>query len=230
MFDAQPYRAPPRLKVPPCESGCARVQKFGCDRVSHGTGAGAGCTSNSGFWIPTKDPPASEVLAAAAAAAAASGGGGGPRRPGRKAKRGGGGGGGGGSGRPPTGRSWAAAVKPLVFNPDEPPPAPVELLPLPEGVPERLAITCNGREAVFVVRAQRVEVEGVEMAPSKFEQMCGRGDAKKWKSSLYVRLEDGRQGSNMGVSGLCSWWFRISGLWWFLGLVEGESYLRVGLR
>ncbi|KAI8469830.1 MAG: PHD-zinc-finger like domain-containing protein, partial [Monoraphidium minutum] len=59
LFNAQPYREPPKLRVPDCPSGCARAARVECERVSHGTGAGAGCTSNKGFWIPTQDPDAS---------------------------------------------------------------------------------------------------------------------------------------------------------------------------
>ena len=59
-------------------------------------------------------------------------------------------------------------------------------MPLPPGVPERLAVTCNGRSALFLVRSQRVRFGGAEMTPSRFEQLAGRGDAKKWKTSIFT--------------------------------------------
>ena len=62
----------------------------------------------------------------------------------------------------------------------------MELVPLPPGVPERLAVTCNGRSALFLVRSQRVRFGGAEMTPSRFEQLAGRGDAKKWKTSIFT--------------------------------------------
>ena len=64
------------------------------------------------------------------------------------------------------------------------PGAQVELAPLPAGVPERLPVSCNGRSAVFLVRCQRVLFGGDEMTPSRFEHLAGRGDAKKWKTSI----------------------------------------------
>lgn len=67
---------------------------------------------------------------------------------------------------------------------------------LPEGVPELLPVTCNGRSAQFLMRRQRVLVNGSEMAPSRFEQMSGKGDAKKWKSSVYT---EGPAGEQVGV-------------------------------
>lgn len=35
------------------------------------------------------------------------------------------------------------------------------------------------------LRTQRVTYDGQEMSASRFEQLCGKGDAKKWKSSLW---------------------------------------------
>ena len=69
----------------------------------------------------------------------------------------------------------------------------MELVPLPEGVPEVLPITCNGRSGVLLVRTQRVQHSQAEMSASKFEQVCGKGDAKKWKSSIWVEAPDGSQ-------------------------------------
>ena len=65
--------------------------------------------------------------------------------------------------------------------------AQVELAALPRGVPERLAVSCNGRSATFLVRSQRVVLGGAEMTPSRFEQLAGRGDAKKWKTSIVTK-------------------------------------------
>ena len=49
-------------------------------------------------------------------------------------------------------------------------------------------MSCNGRSAVFLVRCQRVLFGGAEMTPSRFEQLAGRGDAKKWKTSIVTGL------------------------------------------
>ena len=59
-------------------------------------------------------------------------------------------------------------------------------MPLPEGVPEEVEITCASRVARFLMRPQRVLWDGEEMPPSKFEAVCGKGDAKKWKATLHV--------------------------------------------
>lgn len=69
----------------------------------------------------------------------------------------------------------------------------VELVTLPEGVPEVLNVTCNGRSGMLLVRSQRVLQGDTEMSASKFEQVCGKGDAKKWKSSIWTEGEDGQQ-------------------------------------
>ncbi len=63
--------------------------------------------------------------------------------------------------------------------------AQVELLQLPDGVPEELRIVCTSKHATLIVRTQRVVYQGVEMSASKFEQMCGKGDSKKWKISFW---------------------------------------------
>ena len=68
---------------------------------------------------------------------------------------------------------------------------PEELLPLPEGVPEEVAVHCNGRSALLVVRTQRVLHQGQDISASKFESLCGKGDAKKWKCSLWLEDEEG---------------------------------------
>ena len=63
--------------------------------------------------------------------------------------------------------------------------------PLPEGVPEQLDVVCNGRQAQLIVRSQRVLFGGQEISASRFEQLCGKGDAKKWKTSVWKTDEDG---------------------------------------
>ena len=67
----------------------------------------------------------------------------------------------------------------------------MELLPLPAGVPEEVAVNCNGRTGTMIIRMQRVMYQGQEMSASKFEAICGKGDAKKWKSSLWLEDEHG---------------------------------------
>ena len=61
----------------------------------------------------------------------------------------------------------------------------VDLLPMPEGTPEEVPVTCNGRVAVMLLRSQRMRYNGVEISASKFEALCGKGDAKKWKNSVH---------------------------------------------
>ena len=68
-----------------------------------------------------------------------------------------------------------------------------ELVALPEGVPEELPVTCAGRSAVLNVRSQIVTFAGQRMSASRFETVCGKGDAKKWKSSIWLEGEDGSQ-------------------------------------
>lgn len=68
---------------------------------------------------------------------------------------------------------------------------PEELLPLLEGVPEEIPVHCNGRSALLVIRTQRVLFNGQDMSASKFELTCGKGDAKKWKCSLWLEDENG---------------------------------------
>ena len=69
----------------------------------------------------------------------------------------------------------------------------MELVALPEGVPEVLKVTCNGRSGQLLVRTQRVLQGETEMSASKFEQVCGKGDAKKWKCSIWTEGADGQQ-------------------------------------
>jgi hypothetical protein len=51
-------------------------------------------------------------------------------------------------------------------------------------VPEQVDVYCNGKHATFLLRAQKVVFEDEEMPPSRFEAVCGKGDAKKWKATL----------------------------------------------
>ena len=61
---------------------------------------------------------------------------------------------------------------------------------LPDGVPEELPIQCNGKSALLAVRTQRVLFNDQEISASKFEALCGKGDAKKWKCSIWQEDED----------------------------------------
>lgn len=65
------------------------------------------------------------------------------------------------------------------------------LMPMPEGVPEELHVACAGRLAVLSVRSQTVTFGGQTMSASRFEAVCGKGDAKKWKSSLWAASPEG---------------------------------------
>ena len=56
---------------------------------------------------------------------------------------------------------------------------------MPGGSPEYLNVTCMGKDAVLHLRSQRIEYGGQIMSASRFEQLCGKGDAKKWKTSLW---------------------------------------------
>ena len=62
---------------------------------------------------------------------------------------------------------------------------------LPEGVPEELPVACAGRLGIMIVRSQTVTFGGQVMSASRFEAVCGKGDAKKWKSSLWAATPDG---------------------------------------
>lgn len=84
---------------------------------------------------------------------------------------------------------------------DTAPPPVVELLPLPEGCPDRINVACNSRRGVFVVRSQKVEDGtrgGTELTPSRFEALAGKAEAKKWRSSLWAVGADGTQECQMG--------------------------------
>ena len=67
----------------------------------------------------------------------------------------------------------------------------VTLEPLPEGVTEELPIQCNGRSALLAIRTQRVLFNDQEISASKFEALCGKGDAKKWKCSIWFEDDEG---------------------------------------
>lgn len=82
----------------------------------------------------------------------------------------------------------------------------VKLLPLPDGVPEGVPVECNGKRGSLLVRSQRVVYGGEEMTASRFEQMCGKGEAKKWKCSLWYADREGRSEVQMHD------WLAIHGL------------------
>jgi hypothetical protein len=91
-------------------------------------------------------------------------------------------------------RAAAAAKKRATKGP----PPPTDLLPLPDGVPERLAVVCNGTRGTLLLRPQRVLVGEHELTASRYEDMCGRGGAKKWKSSVWAADADGNPECCMG--------------------------------
>ena len=68
---------------------------------------------------------------------------------------------------------------------------PAVLMRLPEGVPEELPVACAGRLGIMTVRSQTVTFGGQVMSASRFEAVCGKGDAKKWKSSLWAATHEG---------------------------------------
>ena len=71
---------------------------------------------------------------------------------------------------------------------------PVELMPLPEGVAEEVPVICNGRSGLLLLRSQRVLHNGGTMSASRFETVCGKGDAKKWKCSVHLEPSPGLSG------------------------------------
>lgn len=73
----------------------------------------------------------------------------------------------------------------------------VDLLPLPKGVPESITVECNGRKGTLFVRSQRVLYMDEETTASRFEQICGKGEAKKWKCSLWYVGENEEQPMQM---------------------------------
>jgi len=68
---------------------------------------------------------------------------------------------------------------------------PATLMALPDGVPEELHVACAGRLGLMNVRSQTVMFGGQAMSASRFEAVCGKGDAKKWKSSLWAASQEG---------------------------------------
>ncbi len=68
-----------------------------------------------------------------------------------------------------------------------------ELVRLAENVPEEVPVTCAGRSAVLNIRSQIVTFAGQRMSASRFETVCGKGDAKKWKCSIWLEGPDGSQ-------------------------------------
>ncbi|KAK9830484.1 hypothetical protein WJX72_011976 [[Myrmecia] bisecta] len=186
LWNGQPFRMPPCAGCPDCSAGAARAQPLeDWERASHGTGMGY--STIKGFWIPVQ-PPEPEVRDPPPARLGRPGRSGtaNPKAVPKSAP--------GGKGRRPSGRAGAREAKPAASD-EEPgePPVPADLVPLPENTPEQLCVTCAGRSAVFVVRTQRIHFGEQEMSASKFETVCGKGDAKKWKSSLWVEGENGEQ-------------------------------------
>ena len=74
------------------------------------------------------------------------------------------------------------------------PAQPTELLPLPEGVGEEVPVICNSRSGVLLLRSQRILHNGSTMSASRFETICGKGDAKKWKCSVHLEPSPGVSG------------------------------------
>ena len=73
-------------------------------------------------------------------------------------------------------------------------------MPLPPNTPEQVHVICNGRSAVLILRTQRVIASGGEMSASRFETVCGKGDAKKWKCSIHLELQPGVPGQARPLS------------------------------
>ncbi|KAK9827616.1 hypothetical protein WJX81_006673 [Elliptochloris bilobata] len=178
LWNAQPFRQPPAVPIPQCAAGCARAQPLedGWERASHGTGVGF--SSHAGFWMPTRPPPPPPRAALDAygdpnpgrtrrAAARA------PRRHGRPGEDGDGDSG------------------PMDISIREPELARLE--PLAPGVPESVPVVCAGRTGLLHVRTQRVAYVGGEVSASRFETLCGKGDAKKWKTSIWLAGENNSQ-------------------------------------
>jgi hypothetical protein len=49
--------------------------------------------------------------------------------------------------------------------------AQVELMALPEDVPDEQPVVCGSKSGTFLTRTQRVVLDGVEMSASRFEQV-----------------------------------------------------------
>lgn len=187
-------------------AGVQALQQMAACVMSAAVPTGNGYTTVKGFWIP--DPPASPPAPAAAligggggsaGAGAAAGGtaGGGitaapapaSRRPGPKRR---------GRGGRITGAAAAAAAAKAAakaaagagggFTAKAAPaalrPAKVDLIAMPDDLPDELPVVCCGRHGLLYLRAQTVLHSGAVMTVSHFERICGRGDAKKWKASL----------------------------------------------
>ncbi len=183
--------------------------------------AGSGFTTVKGFWIP-EEPAATEPAdgaerdgansgtAAATGAPAVAGGDAPPpqhTRPGRGGGRGRGRGRGrGGRGGHPRPPPPSAAERAAAAAAAAAPPTKVELMPMPEGLHDEIPVVCCGRRALLHVRTQRVVYNETLMAVSHFEKICGRGDAKKWKSSLWW-VDGGRK---VGHHGILPWCFGAS--------------------
>ena len=63
-------------------------------------------------------------------------------------------------------------------------------MPLPDTAREQVTVECNGIRGTFYLRCQKVMHQGVLIPAARFESLCGRGDAKKWKSSLWYVNDD----------------------------------------
>ena len=79
---------------------------------------------------------------------------------------------GGGKGRGRGGRPAAALMD---GSREFVPPQPVDLLPLPHGLPETCYVTCEGHVGIFHTRTQRVTYKGEDMSASRLEQIGGHG-------------------------------------------------------
>ncbi|CAD7696632.1 unnamed protein product [Ostreobium quekettii] len=164
LWNGQPFKQPPAVPVPALV-GCARSQPLvDWERKSHGTGAGF--SSTTAFWIPVppKTPPRGSDLV---------------HRPFGRAPREGG-------GRFKRSRTGFQKAPRLPSKKElKPPTEQVDLLPLPDGIPEEVPVECNGKRGSLLIRSQRVLYADEEMTASRFEQLCGKGEAKKWKCSLW---------------------------------------------
>ena len=65
--------------------------------------------------------------------------------------------------------------------------AQVELMPLPEDVPDEQTVVCGSKSGTFLTRTQRVVLDGVEMSASRFEQV--RCTSMRCASLMWVRMK-----------------------------------------
>lgn len=180
LWNGQPFYLAPAAPLPHNTSGCARAEPLlNWTRSMHGTGTGAATTA--GFWLPEQPSEEPEEYNITGKKASTRG------RTGSL-----------GTKQEPATTAAAAVTAPAASAPvveKEPEPditKPVELLPLPEGIPEEVPVVCNNKHALVRVRTQRVVYNGEDMAPSRFEALCGKGDSKKWKMTLLRSDEEGK--------------------------------------